>query len=104
MPIPPVRHTMSDAERQMRDRILKRWMEKHAVYSDTMLKGITSGENVRFTYWGHRTGQDRWLYTTERMFDGKFWSMRYRYVASRRRYELVKSSVRRHAQRKDAKA
>lgn len=103
MPTPPRRTPMSDGERRIIERLRKRWEERHAVYSDTMDNGLTDTP-VRFTYWRHRIGQDRWLYTTQRMFDRKFWSMRYRYVRSRGRYELVRSSIRRHGTRKAAKA
>jgi hypothetical protein len=94
---------MSEGEKRIIAGLRRRWEERHAVYRDTWNTGL-SGEIVSFTYWSHRPGEDRCCYTTERMFDRKFWSMRYRYVKSRSRYELVRSSIRRHAKRKDAKA
>lgn len=99
---PPKRDRMSDAEKTLRDKLIRRWTERNEVYHDYIDTGI-SGQRASWTFWGHRQGQDKWCYTTKRMFDGKFWSFRYRWSASRRAYVLVRSSLRRHAKRKDAK-
>lgn len=103
MPAPPRRQPLSEGEKRIIAHLRDAWERRHSVYSDTMDTGIR-GEIVNFTYWGHRIGEDRWIYTTQRMFDRRFWSMRYRYVKSRQRYELVVSSIRRHGTRKAAKA
>jgi hypothetical protein len=102
-PNPPRREPMPESQKRFRDKLIERWKDRHEVWPDRFDTGMRADE-ATVTYWGHRVGQDRWAYTTTRMFDGKFWSFRYRWVASRKDYVLVRSSVRRHAKRKDAKA
>lgn len=102
-PKPPVRDKMSDAEKALRDRIIRRWMERNEIYTDSIDTG-NRDEVASWSFWGHRQGEDKWCYTTRRMFDGKFWSFRYRWSKPRGSYVLVRSSLRRHAKRKDANA
>lgn len=92
---------MSDAEKVLRDKIIRRWQERHDVFRHRWDTGYKS-DTARVTYYDG--DYDRWCYTTGRMFDGKFWSFRYRWVRSTGQWKLVRSSLRRHAKRKDAKA
>lgn len=102
---PPRREPMSESERLLRDKLIARWAQRHAEWpTRETWPDLGAGEGgTSYTYWRHRPRADRWVYTTARMFDGKFWSFRYRWNATRGMYVLVKGSIRRHAKRKDAK-
>lgn len=99
---------MSPAERAVRDRLRRSWEERHDVWP------LTSDRRpfIPFEEFGARyawlerpgDGESVIIWTTQRMFDGRFWAMEYRWRASRRRYVLVRGSIRRRAKRKDAKA
>lgn len=101
---------MSTAERAVRDRLRRSWEERHSEWPPTTRR--EPRPFIPFEDFGARYG---WLvppgegdsiviWTTGRMFDGRFWAMEYRWRASRRRYVLVRGSIRRRAKRKDAKA
>lgn len=111
MSTPPpqgVREPMSAAEKTMRDKIRKAWIEKHTVWGPMRQTHAFSFEDFGARYAWYRndrsTESSICVYTTERMFDGRFWVMRYRYVKVRRQWELERGTIRYRAKRKDAKA
>lgn len=91
---------MSAAEKAVRDRLRRSLYDKLAVFGEAP---DDVDEHLRW-FASYKQGEPRGMYTVRRMFDGRFWSMQYRWVKTRRRYELVRSSVRHHAKRRDAKA
>lgn len=100
-PKPPVRDRMTEAEKAIRDRIIKRWIERHSVYRRNFDNGYLR-ERASVTRW--EGDDDMWCYSTTRMFDNKFWSFRYTWSRSKGQWVLIKTSLRRHGKRKDAKA
>lgn len=87
---------MSDAEKALRDRLRRRMVERMSVWVDRP-------DEFDLLYFSHANRAPFGTYTKQRLFDGRFWSMQYRWVQTRGRYELVRTSVRQHAKRKDAK-
>lgn len=105
-PPPGKREAMSDAERSMRDRARKTWIEKHSVWGTQSGRYPWTDEEFGAPYRGFRSSNGRYIavYTTGRMFDGRFWVMRYRFVQARGRFELERGTLKHRAKRKDAKA
>jgi hypothetical protein len=96
------------AELELRRRLRLRWKDQMVTWED--FEAYMNAEEDRgYLYWSNsgRRRAPRCLWTTKRMFDGKFWSMQFVYRQSGEhagRYVLQKTSVRYHAKRKDAKA
>ncbi len=93
-------------ERKLRDHLRKVWIAQHRVWGDSPRRYAWSPTEfgARYTAYRSQDGQRLTLYTTTRMFDGRFWAMSYRYVKVRKRYELEQGTVKFRAKRKDAKA
>src|SRR3954452_17692312 len=98
-PTPPRREPMSDAEKALRDRLRRRTMGKIAVWDDRPDDMVD--KLLRFSFSRHR--EPVGVYTKVKLVDDRYWSMQYKWVKTRPRYELVRSSVRYHAKRKDAR-
>jgi hypothetical protein len=101
---PPTRDKMTEAEKAIRDRIIRRWIERHPSFPSIQRMRFDTGfkdDTARVRYW--EGDDDVWLYTTTRMFDNRFWSFRYTWNRSRGEWVLVKTSLRRHGKRKVAK-
>lgn len=106
---------MDEVDRYLVKRLREAWKDKHAVWDAEIdwLDLVTEDGGEGYTYF-HLRGMEhpgvprehlpRVIYTTQRMFDGKFWSAVFVYKRTKHQYVLRRDSVKYHAKRKDAKA
>lgn len=105
MPPPPKREPMSDAEKHMRGRGRTQWIESHTVWGPQLrCPWIATEFGARYTAVRSHDALRIVVWTTSRMFDGRFWAMRFVWIKARGQYELQRSTIRYRARRKDAKA
>lgn len=102
------------ALKKLTDKLVKAWIAEHLThdyYEDWPDLGVPKtkpDDGIGYTYYEPKgsTMNDRCIWTTRRMFDGKFWAMRFSYHRTgvhKGNFVLVKSSLRRRAKRMDAK-
>lgn len=99
-PVPPIREGISPTELRIRDRLRRREIARMA--EDAHDAYGWPDMPVKWQYF-QRSGV-RGFWTTQRMFDGRFWSYKLVWRPSIKKWTLLKTSVRQHAKRMNAKA